>query len=1047
MRVSSEKLNDRLEMLRTEFYLVAQVMNCAVWEYNVETKCLKHLRKLDGKYSEQNMDIDNFRETCKGWGIVHPDDLAMFDAYCDSMDSGDEDYQYDLRAMTDNDTFIILRYMGTSILDESGKPLYSIGVTLDVSGEKKQADDWKEMVSRDSLTGVYNKGGFKNIVTDRMLFADDDERSALMVIDIDDFKYFNDTFGHLFGDNVLTAFADELVELFRENGVVGRVGGDEFAVYFADYVNISEVQEAALTLVESIRNITLSKSCSITTSVGIALYPRDAINYNELFEKADIALYNVKLNGKNNFAIYEEKFADIPAAERCLIERKESERIINPAIEDHMTDSSLIDTVLGILEKADGDISVVDGILSAIGRYYELSRIYLCRTHEFSEDFEAIAVWADEEHHISALNLEKELTRKLPEIIQRSGRDSIFCCENTYRIEFNPKYWLCCEDALSFVQCYLYNSNKLEAFITFEDCYGPRDWEEHTLNTLSSIAKIISIYSYYLKDGVKFGGFSDNKFADAIVNGQNFLSYAIKTSDYELVYANEFAKYLNSNPYRKEKCYRYFFNKNAPCAHCPVKYLNESVDTYTVEYFDRKQCSWTSTTATKAGNFNRDDITVLTVEDITQQVSRIKAVDTITGLMTSERFASEMERILSENSGKGYYLFDFAVDDYFKIRSEIGVRVLSEGSRRFSEFISTSIGPDELLCRWEQGSFMMLLQSESIEAVRIRFELILRSAGGMIFGDYHLQLTFTYGLYILSEKDSSAVYCMECAEIAKKDMQAKGRYDEFMNYTIFTDELKIKHNQDLYYQTHIAEAFEKDQLLTFLQPMVDAKTNEVCAVEALVRWVNEKGKLILPNIFLPIFEDSEIAAKIDLYMCKRVFRIINRWLNEDKEVLPISINISKSSIMFADFACELDILAKRYKVPAGLIKIELTERIFNDDLDRVIGMLLKLSELGYSISIDNYSNHYPLMNIIKVLPVSEIKLSGEFFNYDEISAESKAQIKSIVSEAHKSKLRVVAVEVRNEKQAEYLKSVGCDVLQGYAYFEPVSVADFDSLVR
>ena len=183
------------------------------------------------------------------------------------------------------------------------------GTMVNMSGWKNEVDRWKEKATRDALTGLYNREYFEGTVKaqlDQKTYAS----AAILFIDVDDFKRVNDTFGHMFGDDVLCYVAKQILGVFRHTDVIARYGGDEFVV-FAPSIKREVLEERLRRLCNAFqfpyRNETMEYK--VSGSIGAAMYPLDGTEYETLLEHADCALYEAKNRGKNQFVLYEPHMA------------------------------------------------------------------------------------------------------------------------------------------------------------------------------------------------------------------------------------------------------------------------------------------------------------------------------------------------------------------------------------------------------------------------------------------------------------------------------------------------------------------------------------------------------------------------------------------------------------------------------------------------------------------------------------------------------------------------------------------------------------------
>lgn len=311
--MEKEELYARIEELERELAeerirrkITEDNSDCALWEYEIAAKRYVLSRKLGGKWSTTNMVIENYQEQMHKWGFVHPDDWANFDEFCAAMDRGDEHISYEVRQVSDESAFIWFRYVGIPVYDKDHKPYKIMGKTLDITGEKKNQELLKQKAERDSLTDLYNKAKMRKLVEKHIRQADDTE-GAFIIVDIDNFKTINDTCGHLYGDEVLIKIANTILISAGMEDYAGRIGGDEFCVFCRGKNVGQHAVETAERISRMADQIQLSGR-RVTLSMGISRYPEDASSYEELYQKADQALYRVKRSGKNAFSVYDKNY-------------------------------------------------------------------------------------------------------------------------------------------------------------------------------------------------------------------------------------------------------------------------------------------------------------------------------------------------------------------------------------------------------------------------------------------------------------------------------------------------------------------------------------------------------------------------------------------------------------------------------------------------------------------------------------------------------------------------------------------------------------------
>lgn len=312
--MEKEELYARIEELERELAeerirrkITEDNSDCALWEYEIAAKRYVLSRKLGGKWSTTNMVIENYQEQMHKWGFVHPDDWANFDEFCAAMDRGDEHISYEVRQVSDESVFVWFRYVGIPVYDKDHKPYKIMGKTMDITEEKKNQELLEQKAERDSLTDLYNKAKMRKLVEKHIRRADAHDEGAFLIIDIDDFKSINDTYGHLYGDEVLIKVANILLISTGLEDYAGRIGGDEFCVFCRGENAGQHAMETAERISQMADRVQLSGR-RVTLSMGISKYPADAATYEDLYQKADQALYRVKHSGKNAFSVYDKNY-------------------------------------------------------------------------------------------------------------------------------------------------------------------------------------------------------------------------------------------------------------------------------------------------------------------------------------------------------------------------------------------------------------------------------------------------------------------------------------------------------------------------------------------------------------------------------------------------------------------------------------------------------------------------------------------------------------------------------------------------------------------
>lgn len=262
----------------------------------------------------RQLSLENFNIVEK---LIHESDRNLLSHLRDFVASGETSYRSELRLLIGGE-YVWYQFSGTLIKDkESGAPVKMIGNLVNVNAQVVREQEFKEMAETDLLSGLLNKVSLEKRITEWTAAADGSV-GAFYILDLDNFKQVNDKIGHSAGDRAICDAANKLNLVFSERDFIARIGGDEFCVFLTLPSTLPEnkIQEIIAEKARVLNSILHETYCSgdvtvsVMASIGISLFPAQAKTYKDLFERADAALYHVKKQGKNSFAIYDESMKE-----------------------------------------------------------------------------------------------------------------------------------------------------------------------------------------------------------------------------------------------------------------------------------------------------------------------------------------------------------------------------------------------------------------------------------------------------------------------------------------------------------------------------------------------------------------------------------------------------------------------------------------------------------------------------------------------------------------------------------------------------------------
>ncbi len=298
---------DKLRKEKERYRIVTELSDEVLFEYDFKKDVLTLSERFTELYGQDHV-IDSFRKDMSvHMRSIHPEDRKdTIEQLLRTRRVGANDIQFRLKDL--NNEYQWCRVLYRAICDENGGPYMAIGKIANISLFKKEIEQLAYESKTDAMTGAYNKMATKEMI-DSYIGKHNDGSHMMLLIDVDDFKKVNDTYGHQCGDEVLTYVIGNLRKTYVSGEIIGRVGGDEFVVFIGEVKDKEQLIEKAQELKELLHQpyVYGDRTVPVSASVGIAMYPEGGTCYEELLYNADNALYEVKATEKGNFAIYKPK--------------------------------------------------------------------------------------------------------------------------------------------------------------------------------------------------------------------------------------------------------------------------------------------------------------------------------------------------------------------------------------------------------------------------------------------------------------------------------------------------------------------------------------------------------------------------------------------------------------------------------------------------------------------------------------------------------------------------------------------------------------------
>ncbi|HBH0600569.1 TPA: EAL domain-containing protein, partial [Clostridioides difficile] len=282
---------------------------------------------------------------------------------------------------------------------------------------------------------------------------------------------------------------------------------------------------------------------------------------------------------------------------------------------------------------------------------------------------------------------------------------------------------------------------------------------------------------------------------------------------------------------------------------------------------------------------------------------------------------------------------------------------------------------------------------------------------------------------------------MDRANTARKTI--KGGHKN--SFAFYDKEMHKKILKEKEIENSMVDALNNGEFIVYFQPKYSLSDYQIIGAEALVRWDNPQKGLIPPIEFIPVFERNGFIVNIDFYVFEEVCKKIREWMDEGQKVVPISVNLSRMHFVNSNFIEKFKLIVDKYKIPTRLIELELTETAVLDNIEGLLDTMNNLKEKGFVISMDDFGTGYSSLNLLKELPVDILKLDRAFFTEKDESNNEKIVISNVIKMAKELKMKVISEGVETISQVEFLKQIGCDMVQGYLFSKPMPVKEFEKI--
>lgn len=424
-----------------------------------------------------------------------------------------------------------------------------------------------------------------------------------------------------------------------------------------------------------------------------------------------------------------------------------------------------------------------------------------------------------------------------------------------------------------------------------------------------------------------------------------------------------------------------------------------------------------------------------------KELNNVMNYDPLTEIYSKNKFFSASKALLKDNPDKQFAFLRLDIDRFKLINSFFGTaygdRLLKRVAKRIRDFAKTTE-----CCtfgRIDADVFGIFTPYQGKEETVKQIEQAVEDMK-KLSASYNIMIV--YGVYVVTDRSLPISFMCDRAALAAKTV--KGHY--MKSYAFYDDKMRLSLENEQNIINEMSDALENHEFVPYYQPKYDVKTNKPVGAEALTRWIHPTKGFISPGVFIPIFEKNGFISKLDFYIWECVCKQLKEWKDKGVPLFPVSVNVSRVNLYNPNLSKIIIELTKKYDVAPKYFNIEITESVYTDDNVMIDDITSQLRNNGFTILMDDFGSGYSSLNVLKDVQVDMLKMDMMFMFKAKYDGRAETIISSVIRMAKWLNIPVIAEGVDKAEQVEFLKSVGCDYIQGFYYSKPLPAADYEKLI-
>ncbi|WP_242031904.1 putative bifunctional diguanylate cyclase/phosphodiesterase [Microcoleus sp. FACHB-672] len=464
------------------------------------------------------------------------------------------------------------------------------------------------------------------------------------------------------------------------------------------------------------------------------------------------------------------------------------------------------------------------------------------------------------------------------------------------------------------------------------------------------------------------------------------------------------------------------------------------------EYLNQKKLPNLPTKFTDEAGILMAD-TVRTIKQLDEVIQHLTNYDNLTGLPNQALFQDRLQQALirAQDNNRLLAVISLKLKNLSEISNALGRDAGDLLLREAAQRLSASVRPTDLLSRVAKDEFA-LAQTEltvSEDILPLCKEILSTFSTTFFIENKPLHLSVSLGISIYPFDGSQVDQLWENASTA----MYQARQQAQSNYQFFGAEMKAQLQERLTLENELRYALTRNEIHLHYQPRVDLGHNQIVGVEALVRWQHPELGFVSPVKFIPIAEANGLIVPIGEWVLRTACTQNRIWQQAGLPPIRMAVNLSARQFEQSDLVERINQILEETGMDVSYLELEVTESLFVDNVQNTINILQQLRDRGITLALDDFGTGYSSLNYLRHFPIDTLKIDRSFVRDVVADPHNAAVTNAIISLAKSLELKITAEGVETQDQFEYIKSQGCNEIQGYYFSRPIPADALATLLQ